>query len=64
MVSEQIRDLQGMSSDLCVDGYRCLLCGNLVDAMILEHKQRVNRRGRRRDVAQSAPAIVGGDEAE
>ena len=26
MVSEQIYDLQGMNSDLCVGGYRCLLC--------------------------------------
>ncbi len=40
MVSERICDLQGMNSDLCVDGYRCLLCGNLVDAMILENRQR------------------------
>lgn len=40
MVSEQIYDLHGMNSDLCVNGYRCLLCGNLVDAMILENRQR------------------------
>ena len=38
MVSEQICDLQGMNSDLCVDGYRCLLCGNLVDTVILENR--------------------------
>ena len=40
MVSEQIYDLQGMNSDLCVDGYRCLPCGNLVDATILENRRR------------------------
>ncbi len=40
MVSERIDDLQGMSSDLCVDGYRCLLCGNLVDTVILENRLR------------------------
>lgn len=38
MVSEQICDLQGMKSDLCVNGYRCLLCGNLVDTVILENR--------------------------
>lgn len=40
MVSERIYDFQGMSSDLCVDGYRCLLCGNLVDTVILENRSR------------------------
>ena len=40
MVSERIYDFQGMSSDLCVDGYRCLLCGNLVDTVILEKRSR------------------------
>ncbi|WP_213044152.1 hypothetical protein [Nitrospira defluvii] len=40
MVREQICDLQGRSSSLCVDGYRCLLCGDLVDALILEHRRR------------------------
>jgi hypothetical protein len=40
MVSEQIYDLQGTNGDLCVDGYRCLLCGTLVDAVILENRQR------------------------
>ena len=40
MVSEQIYDLQGMNSDLRVDGYRCLLCGNIVDAAILENRRR------------------------
>lgn len=38
MVSERIYDL-GMSNDLCVDGYRCLLCGDVVDATILEHRR-------------------------
>lgn len=40
MVSERIYDLQGMNSDLCVNGYRCLLCGNLVDTVILENRSR------------------------
>lgn len=40
MVREQICDLQGRSSSLCLDGYRCLLCGDLVDALILEHRKR------------------------
>ncbi len=39
MVSERIFDL-GMSNDLCVDGYRCLLCGDIVDATILENRRR------------------------
>ena len=39
MVSERIYDFQGMSSDLCVDGYRCLLCGNIVDVTILENRR-------------------------
>lgn len=39
MVGERIFDL-GMSNDLCVDVYRCLLCGDVVDAMILEHRRR------------------------
>jgi len=40
MVSERICDLQGMNSDLCGDGYRCLLCGDLVDAVILDNRKR------------------------
>ncbi len=40
MVSERIYDLQGLSSDLHIDGYRCLLCGNVIDATILEHRKR------------------------
>lgn len=40
MVQEQICDLQGRSSSLCVASYRCLLCGDLVDALILEHRKR------------------------
>jgi len=40
MVREQIVDLQGQSSSLCIDGYRCLLCGDLVDATIFENRQR------------------------
>ena len=41
MVSERICDLQGLSSDLCADGYRCLLCGNIVDTTILENRRRL-----------------------
>jgi hypothetical protein len=39
MVSEQIYDLQGTNSDLCTNGYRCLLCGNVIDATILENRR-------------------------
>ena len=39
MVSEQIFD-HGLSNDLRVDGYRCLLCGDVVDATIIEHRKR------------------------
>jgi hypothetical protein len=28
-----------MNRDLCVDGYRCLLCGNIFDATILENRR-------------------------
>lgn len=40
MVGEQICDLQGTNSDLCANGYRCLLCGNVVDETILENRRR------------------------
>ncbi|MCS6316364.1 MAG: hypothetical protein H8K05_01000 [Nitrospira sp.] len=50
MVSEQICDLQGCSSSLCVDCYRCLLCGDLVDALILEN--------RRRSVSSAEPIML------
>jgi hypothetical protein len=40
MVSEQICDLQGMSSNQRANGYRCLLCGDLVDAVILGNRRR------------------------
>ncbi|MDR4467235.1 hypothetical protein [Nitrospira sp. BLG_1] len=40
MVSERIYDLQGLSSNPCIEGYRCLLCGDVVDATILEHRRR------------------------
>jgi hypothetical protein len=39
MVTERICDLQGLSSDLRIDGYRCLLCGDVIDAMLLEHSR-------------------------
>ena len=40
MVSERIYDLQGMNSNLCATGYRCLLCGDLVDTVILANRSR------------------------
>lgn len=40
MVGERIYDLQGTNGDLCVDGYRCLLCGNVVDTTILANRRR------------------------
>jgi hypothetical protein len=40
MVCERICNLRGLSSDLCADGYRCLLCGNIVDTAILENRRR------------------------
>lgn len=40
MVSERIYDVQRMNSDPCVDGYRYLICGNLVDTVILENRSR------------------------
>lgn len=40
VVSERISEMNGASGSLCVNGYRCLLCGDLVDAVILENRQR------------------------
>jgi len=40
MLGERIGDLQGASGDLSVDGYRCLLCGNVVDTTILANRRR------------------------
>jgi len=40
MVRERMYDLQGTNGDLWVEGFRCPLCGNLVDAVILENRQR------------------------
>jgi hypothetical protein len=40
MVGERICDMNGTGGDLCVDGYRCLLCGNLVDTVILDNRSR------------------------
>ncbi len=39
MVNERIDDL-GMSHDLRVDGYCCLLRGDIVDATIRKHRRR------------------------
>jgi hypothetical protein len=38
MVSERICDLQGVSSDLHIDGYRCLLCGDGLKKMTAQSK--------------------------
>ncbi len=40
MVSERIYDVRVMSSDLRVDGYCCIICGNLVDTVILDNRSR------------------------
>lgn len=38
MVGEWFCDLQETGDDICVEGYRCLLCGELVDAVILKNR--------------------------
>jgi hypothetical protein len=40
MVEEWFCDLKETGGDVWVDGYRCLLCGNLVDVGILENRRR------------------------
>ncbi|MBX3304940.1 MAG: hypothetical protein KF751_02695 [Nitrospira sp.] len=60
MVSEWFYDLQGTSGDFCVEGYRCLVCGNLVDATILQHKRRDNRRGVTEAVDPLSAVMAGG----
>lgn len=40
MVQELIWDLGGMSSNLRAHGYRCALCGDIVDPVILENRRR------------------------
>lgn len=40
MVGERIFDMNGTGGDLSVEDYRCLLCGNLVDTVILENRSR------------------------
>lgn len=50
IVSDQLCDLQGRSSSHCVDCYRCLLCGDLVDALIFEN--------RRRSVSSAEPVML------
>ncbi len=40
MVQELLWDLGGMSSSLRAQGYRCTLCGDIVDAVILENRSR------------------------
>jgi hypothetical protein len=59
MVSEQICDLQGMNSDLCVNGYRCILCGNVVDSMILENRRRsIDAVGSIASISPRMPRLV------
>ena len=40
MVHELIWDPQGMSSGVRATGYRCVLCGDVVDAVILDNRRR------------------------
>lgn len=40
MVGEQICDLQETNGEICANGYRCLLCGNIIDATILNNRKR------------------------
>ena len=40
MVHELIWDPQGLSSGLRANGYRCVLCGDVVDDTILANRQR------------------------
>lgn len=39
MVGKQMCDLLGTGGNLCVEGFRCLLCGNITDATILENSE-------------------------
>ncbi|MBI4000255.1 MAG: hypothetical protein HY348_00525 [Nitrospira defluvii] len=50
MVSEQMCDLRGTNRELYANGYRCLLCGDVVDATISEN--------RKRPAEASAPSIT------
>lgn len=40
MVHEPICEMTGTVGNMCVGGLRCLLCGNLIDAVILENRAR------------------------
>ncbi len=40
MVGERTWDMNGTGGDLCVDRYRGLMYGNLVDTAILENRSR------------------------
>ncbi|TKS57774.1 MAG: hypothetical protein EWM73_03736 [Nitrospira sp.] len=39
MVDERICDWEVTEGDRCTDGYRCLLCGNIVDAVIAGNRR-------------------------
>ncbi len=40
MIVEQCRDVLESSATFCVDGYRCLLCGEILDQAILDNRRR------------------------
>jgi len=40
MVQERLWDLGGMSSSLRAQGYRCTICGDIVDTVILQNRRR------------------------
>jgi len=46
MVQELLWDLGGMSSSLRAQGYRCTICGDIVDAVIFENRRRSQAVGR------------------
>jgi RNase P subunit RPR2 len=41
MVKEQYRDVYEPSEGVCLNTYRCLQCGEIVDAVILENRLQV-----------------------
>lgn len=41
MVLEEICDFHEIGEALCFDGYRCLQCGEIVDAVILDNRRRI-----------------------
>lgn len=39
MVDERICDWEATEGDRCTDGHRCLLCGDIVDAVIIGNRR-------------------------